>query len=192
MSPFLFQFFAGWLKLFSLIINELDTTFKNSSKFIWSNQNKSSIFVLSNSMKGLFKTKIKMKNLSKKAIAQVREIKAWNSTRFHGNRKTIGELTIEQFKEIVAKKSAREYSKIDFAKKTPAQLVRELINRSQESIHTNYFKTMIEGSTGIYYAHPYYGHSDYNKSRLFDKTPETMKLMYLFNSYFSRKIKIAA
>lgn len=143
-------------------------------------------------MKCLCKTKIEMKNLSKKAIAQVREIKAWNSTRFHGNRKFVGELTVEQFKEIVSKKSAREYSKIDFAKKTPAQLVRELINSSQDRINTNYFKTMIEGSTGIYYAHPYYGHSDYNKSRLFDKTPETMKLMDLFNSYFSRKIKIAA
>lgn len=133
-----------------------------------------------------------MKNLTKKQIEQVKNIKAWNSTRFHGNRKFVGDLTVEQFKEIIAKKSAREYSKIDFAKKTPAQLVRELINRSQDSINTNYFKTMIEGGTGIYYAHPAYAHSDYNKSRLFDKTPETMKLMELFNSYFSRKIKNAA
>ena len=133
-----------------------------------------------------------MKNLSKKAIAQVREIKSWNSTRFHGNRKFIGELSVEDFKEIVAKKSAREYGKIDFAKKSNAQLVRELITRSLGSINTNYFKVMIEGSTGIYYASPVYGHSDYNKSRLFDKTPETMKLMELFNSFFSRKSKIAA
>lgn len=136
-----------------------------------------------------------MKNLTKKQIEQVKNIKAWNSTRFHGNRKFVGELTVEQFKEIIAKKSAREYSKIinsTKSVKSNVQLVRELINRSQDNIDTNYFKTMIEGGTGIYYAHPAYAHSDYNKSRLFDKTPETMKLMELFNSYFSRKIKIAA
>lgn len=128
-----------------------------------------------------------MKNLNQKQIAQVREIKSWNSTHFHGNRKFVGELSVQDFKEIVAKKSAREYAKIDFSKKTPVQLVRELINDSLESMNTNYFKVLIEGSTGIYYASPEYGHSDYNKTRIFDKTSETMKLMKLFNSYFCRK-----
>jgi hypothetical protein len=62
----LFQFFCGIAKiapsgqkLFSLIINELDTTFKNSGKFIWISQNKSSIFASSKSMKVLTKTKSK-------------------------------------------------------------------------------------------------------------------------------------
>jgi len=33
-NPFLFQFFAGWLKLFSLIINELQTYLKISCKIL--------------------------------------------------------------------------------------------------------------------------------------------------------------
>lgn len=48
-----------------MIINELDTTFKNSGKFIWSNQNKSSIFVSSKQLSIDLKTK-KMKNLTEK------------------------------------------------------------------------------------------------------------------------------
>ena len=42
-----------------LIINKLANIFKNIDKFIWISQNKSSIFVLSNTMKCLCKKKIK-------------------------------------------------------------------------------------------------------------------------------------
>jgi len=65
-EPFLFKNFRAvatfsifGTKIISLIINKLDTTFKNSSKFIWISQNKSSIFVSSKQLSIDIKTKIK-------------------------------------------------------------------------------------------------------------------------------------
>jgi len=58
---------------------------------------------------------------------------------------------------------------------------------SLECANTNYFKVLIEGNTGIYYASAAYGHSDYNKSRVFNKTPETLKLMQIFNLIVNKK-----
>jgi hypothetical protein len=68
-------------------------------------------------------------------------------------------------------------------KATPQQKekLKQVILMAQQTKGTNYFKTLIEGNTGIYFAHPYYGHSDYNKGRIFDKTPETLRLMAIFN-----------
>lgn len=127
-----------------------------------------------------------MKNLTAKQIQQVKEIKTWTSTKFHGNTKKVGSLLVADLKAIVAKKSKRNHAKIDFSKKTNVQIVRELINQSKNSIGTSYFKILIEGNTGIYYASPSYGHSDYNKTRVFAKTPETLKLMNLFNSIINK------
>lgn len=127
-----------------------------------------------------------MKNLTAKQIAQVKEIKTWNSTRFHGNTKKVGSLSVTDFKEIIAKKVSRELAKIDTSKKSNVQKVRELITWSLQTKGTGYFKVLIEGNTGIYYASATYGHSDYNKTRVFAKTPETLKLMGLFNAIVSK------
>ena len=128
-----------------------------------------------------------MKNLSAKQIKQVKEIKNWTPTRFHGNTKKVGSLSVNDLKAIVAKKVSREVAKIDTSNKSNVQKVRELIKWSLETKSTNYFKVLIEGDMGIYYAHPYYGHSDYNKSRVFEKNAETLKLMQLFNSIINKK-----
>lgn len=127
-----------------------------------------------------------MQNLSKKQIEQVKSLTNWTSTRFHGNTKKIGHLLVSDLKAIVEKKVSRELSKIDNSKKSNVQKVRELIKWSLKCKNTNYFKIMIEGNSGIYYASPAYGHSDYNKSRLFDKNEETLKLMSLFNSIVNK------
>ena len=127
-----------------------------------------------------------MTNLSAAQIAQVKQIKAWTSTRFHGNRKTVALLSVNDIKAIVAKKVSREVAKINNSNKTNVQKVRELIKWSLETKGTGYFKVLIEGNTGIYYASATYGHSDYNKSRVFDKNPETLKLMSLFNSIVNK------
>lgn len=61
------------------------------------------------------------------------------------------------------------------------QITDECIEWSKKTINTNYFKTMILGNTGIYYASPIYKHSDYNKTRLFDINEDNLKLMDFFN-----------
>lgn len=136
-----------------------------------------------------------MKNLSKKQIEQVKTLTPHTSTRFHGNQKKVGELLVSDLKEVVAKKWNRfagncvtKNGKIIYSyefkqeKKSNIQKLRDLIKWSLECKGSNYFKILIEGNTGIYYAHPDYQHSDYNKSRIFDKNEETLKLMHLFNS----------
>ncbi len=128
-----------------------------------------------------------MKNLSKKQIEEVKKINQWSSLRFHGNTKKVGDFSINNFKSIIEKKINRDYLKLDVSKKSNASIIRDLINNSLKAVGTPYFKILIEGETGIYYASPVYNHHDYNKSRLFDKTPQTIKLMELFNSYVQRK-----
>jgi len=124
-----------------------------------------------------------MKN---QTIEQIKSIHTWTPINFHGNRKKVGQLSIDKFTEIVKKKRAREYAKIDLSKKTNVQITRRLINQALKTKGTNYFKIMIEGSTGIYLASPVYLHSDYNKCRLFDKNDETLKLMDLFNKIVNK------
>ena len=118
-----------------------------------------------------------MKNLTVNQIKQVKEIKTWSSTKFHGNTKKVGSLAVADLKEIIAKKISREVAKIDISKKTNIQEARELIKWSLACKGTNYLKVLIEGNTGIYYASPVFKHRDYNKSRVFEKTTETLKLM---------------
>ena len=127
-----------------------------------------------------------MKNLTKQQVQQVKTITCWSSTKFHGNTKKVGSFLVADFKAIVVKKVSREVAKIDTSKKSNAQKVRELISWSKETKGTNYFKVLIEGNTGIYYASATFGHSDYNKSRVFAKTPETLKLLQLFNAVVCR------
>lgn len=70
---------------------------------------------------------------------------------------------------------------------TNKQITNECIMLSKKAHGTPYFKVMILGNTGIYYASPIYQHKDYNKTRLFDITDETLKLMMYFNSKFNLK-----
>lgn len=127
-----------------------------------------------------------MKTLTKEQIEQVKKLNSWSRTNFHGNTKKVGSLSVNLLKEIVSKKIKREVAKFDTSKKSQIQIVRSLINQSLKTKGTNYFKIMIEGSTGIYLASPVYLHSDYNKCRLFDKNEKTLKLMDLFNSIVNK------
>jgi hypothetical protein len=127
-----------------------------------------------------------MKNLTSKQINQVKELKSWTLTKFHGNTKRVESLLISDIKQVVAKKISRELAKVDSAKKTNIQIVKECLDWSLKCKGSNYFKVMIEGNSGIYYAHPDYQHNDYNKSRLFEKNEQTLKLMKLFNSIVNK------
>ena len=128
-----------------------------------------------------------MKNLSKKQIEQVKKIKSWEITYFHGNRKKVGVLSVDDFKMIVQKKRTREILKQYSEKVNPAKEVRELLQHAIKYKNTSYCKILIEGNRNIYYASPVYLHSDYNKTRLFPKNEQTVRLTYLFNQIFNRK-----
>lgn len=65
------------------------------------------------------------------------------------------------------------------------KIVDECIQLSKKSYGTNYFKVLIYGNTGVYYASPIYRHLDYNKCRLFDIDTNTEKLIKYFNSNFN-------
>jgi len=132
-----------------------------------------------------------MKNLTKQQIEQVKTITSfYASNKQHGNRKYHSWFTLllkDDVKRIIEKKSIRKVLNYPARPKSELAILRELISRSESSINTNYFKVLIEGETGIYFAHPVHQHSDYNKSRVFEKNEKTLRLMDLFNSYFSRK-----
>ena len=127
-----------------------------------------------------------MEKLSSIQILEVKEITIFTSTKFHGNTKKVGSLPIELVKSIVKKKRVRYFEKNKTAKRSNLQIIRDLISLSKITKGTNYNKVLIEGSTGIYYASPIYGHSDYNKCRVFDKTTDNIKLMKLFNKIISK------
>lgn len=64
-------------------------------------------------------------------------------------------------------------------------IVDECIELSKNSLGTNYFKVLIYGNTGVYYASPIYRHEDYNKSRLFDIDEDSENLIKYFNNKFN-------
>jgi hypothetical protein len=124
--------------------------------------------------------------LTKKQISQIRQITHLSRRTFHGNRKWVGDLPIDLYLKIVEKKWDRLKAKREHKETSIYETVRRLLNWSKECAGTPYFKILIEGNTGIYYASPYYGHSDYNKHRVFDKNEQTLKIMKLFNAIVSR------
>ena len=132
-----------------------------------------------------------MKKFTQQQIEQVKTINSlYASNKQHGNRKYhswFDLLLVEDVKRIIEKKSLRKLLNYPARPKSEVSILRELITRSESSINTNYFKVLIEGETGIYFAHPVHQHSDYNKSRVFEKNEKTLRLMDMFNSYFSRK-----
>jgi hypothetical protein len=127
-----------------------------------------------------------MKNLTAKQVNQVRTITGFEHTNFHGNRKRVGVLTVEQFRAIHGVKRSRYIFQNKYTAPNPTQLTRNLIDQNRRAFGTPYFKLMIEGDTGIYLASPVYKHKDYNKTRLFDKTPYTLRLLELYNNYFNK------
>ena len=72
---------------------------------------------------------------------------------------------------------------LKLAKQLPkgSENIEYLLENSINNKNTGYFKKMIEGNTGIYYASPVHLHSDYNKTRVFDKSELTLKIMEVFN-----------
>lgn len=137
------------------------------------------------------KTKQTMKNLTPAQIAQVRHIKYYFITSFHGNTKKVGTLPIGVYKEIVRIKLMRKYTyqtnAVNFRAMTDTQKVRHLLRLERETGSMYYKKILIEGDTGIYYASPVFGHKDYNKMRVFDKNEKTLKLMRVFNALVGAK-----
>lgn len=127
-----------------------------------------------------------MKNLSEKQIKTVKAITYQDSLIIHGNRKSFNGLAVEHYKTIVLKKKQRWVRKnnsfVPWFKQSIYTQLKKLITMSLNSKGTSYFKILIEGNTGIYYASAVYGHRDYNKSRIYDKNEKTLKLMELFNS----------
>lgn len=56
------------------------------------------------------------------------------------------------------------------------------------SIKTNYAKVLIEGNSNIYWAHPNYGHSDYNKSRAFENNESNRLLAAKINAFLNNHL----
>ena len=116
-----------------------------------------------------------------KQIEQIKAIKPYSTTRFHGNKKQVGTLPIKEYLNIVEIKMQREKLKHS-ERPSNIQLIKQLIKDSVNYVGTPYRKIMIEGNTGIYFASPTYLHQDYNKTRLFDKNETTLKLMNIYNA----------
>jgi hypothetical protein len=121
-----------------------------------------------------------MNHLTPKQINQIKAIKDLNLPNLHGNKKRVGSLPVADFKEIMRKKITRARLNCTTVNISQIQKLKDLIKWSLECKGTPYFKILIEGNTGIYYASAVYGHRDYNKSRIFDKNEKTLKLMRLF------------
>jgi hypothetical protein len=52
----------------------------------------------------------------------------------------------------------------------------------------NYSKILFIGDRNIYWCHPGYGHSDYNKSIAFSNTEKNRKISYTINKYLGYKL----
>jgi hypothetical protein len=127
-----------------------------------------------------------MKSLTTQQIEQVKSLRAFSTTRFHGNKKVVGLLPIDLYVKVVIKKYDRAVLRQDNRKETPTQIVKRLYLQHNLYKGTPYAKILIEGNTGIYLASPSYGHNDYNKCRVFDKNEQTIKLMHLYNSLINK------
>lgn len=126
---------------------------------------------------------------------EVETIKSLTTSTFisnDGRRRKHKNICIKLAREIVMKKRQRAGLELSKGVKSWAlcpkikelqkyKKVKKLLKDSKENINTPYFKTLIVGNTGIYYASPVYGHSDYNKTRVFDKTEKTLKIASIFN-----------
>lgn len=121
-----------------------------------------------------------MKNLTKKQVQEVKALTRWSNTNFHGNTKKVGSLLLSDYLTIIGKKRKRAFVKS--GKETDVELIKRLIQLNKQYIGTSYVKIIIEGNTGLYLASPSYKHSDYNKTRLFDKSEKTLKLMRIYNA----------
>jgi hypothetical protein len=130
-----------------------------------------------------------MKSLTPKQIKTIKSFHYQDSLKVHGNRKSFNGISVDDYKAIVLKKKQRYSLKNSYTpiwKESIFTQVRQIINMSLNAKGTSYFKVLIEGNTGIYYASSVYGHRDYNKSRIFDKNAQTLKLMHLFNSLVNK------
>jgi hypothetical protein len=126
-----------------------------------------------------------MRNLTKKQIEEIKNIKVFYVPKFHGNRKYVGSLPIALYIGVIEKRLKREAIRNTVAMKSGAALLREIIDECKRTEGTSYFKRLISGNTGTYLASPSYGHSDYNKSRVFDLNERTIRYMDLFNKIFN-------
>ena len=127
-----------------------------------------------------------MTQITTAKIEQIKMIEQWNSTKFHGNRKMVGLLTVEEFTNIVSKKVQRSLTNYTGIFETESEKTMRRLKDSLSKIGSPYQKVLIEGNTNIYYASPIYGHSDYNKSIAFPKNKKTLRLLHLFNSIINK------
>lgn len=127
-----------------------------------------------------------MVSLTPKQIEQIKSLNAYSPTRFHGNKKKVGELPIELYKSIIEKKRIRQEKLHTQIGATIYSWLRANIFYYKTVKNSPYSKVLIEGNTGIYLASAWYGHNDYNKCRVFYKNEQTLKLMKIFNSLINK------
>ncbi len=93
----------------------------------------------------------------------------------------------EQNRELI-----EQYYKVkeELEKAHKKLFIRDSIKKSIEAVErdiaagthlTNYGKMFIQGKTNIYYAHPFYKHSDYNKWKAMPNTPKHWKIAQELN-----------
>lgn len=91
--------------------------------------------------------------------------------------------TLDELKEIERKKrdrSSRGYNTLF----SPILDIKQQITMYKRD--DNYRKILIEGRANIYWVHPIYLHSDYNKCVFSANTPENRKRMYLINKLLNK------
>lgn len=82
-----------------------------------------------------------------------------------------------RIRELIRIKEQRKYERECIA------YARSIVERDIKSgtINTSYGKVFIQGHRNIYYAHPYFGHEDYNKARLMPNTPKHWRVAQELN-----------
>ena len=128
-----------------------------------------------------------MNNLSQKQIEKIKTIKSWTPTAFHGNTKMVDCLPVSLIRDIVAKKQSREMAKSHNDRPLlNVELIKRLTLRSLDNCGTNYSKIFIQGNANIYFAHPAYGHFDYNKKVVCAMNDNTLKAITIANKLISK------
>lgn len=145
-----------------------------------------------------------MKNLTKKQI--VKTLRTENTTLIYAIAKKYGvdinskrnvKLFIEAFaptKSILKKAYELAYGSPNMIVGKDGRSNREraidYVKRMINNGYSNYSKILIAGKSNIYFAHPEYQHSDYNKRFAFPNTPENRAFMGKVNEILKIKLSI--
>lgn len=112
----------------------------------------------------------------------------WHLKKYDGRKTIFKNFTRKEFKEM-SDKHIERISKNYIPKYEPIKELQRDITFYRNA--GQYTKRLIIGHTHIYWASPYYGHKDYNKSIFSDNTPKNRRKAELINNLLDKNVKSA-